>query len=371
MNEVSGVNNDIFITLGAFFYMMAAEEKKDKITFMVPAELQDLPMWSEQLFEESLGKSGKGVTIFYGEDISQVSLKDVEKNDRVFLRINIAGKKTNDELWKHLQKNGYPAFEINVSDIDSEGGIMLGLQRAVATIGYLWDICFVDQPAVEGYKDATREVMGKVKPGQRVEVPSDWKNVSFGKLKLYYDMLIKAGAITEPELKQKVRDMDAAMDNAPAVYAAIIKILKAKPGFEAKELTSYGRMTENMKSILQNARTKIFTNGLKIPAKLGEGPDKNHSYQQSIEDGKDMWLSTYFMPLKIEQPEALSYDDNQIRAQTLGTVNSITNKGRKVMLITFDTTTKEAERDVELFFGKVNSYINTTPQSLNVTATSL
>ena len=43
---------------------------------------------------------------------------------------------------------------------------MLGLQRAVAAIGYLWDICFVDQPAVEGYKKATKEVMkigGEVK----------------------------------------------------------------------------------------------------------------------------------------------------------------------------------------------------------------
>ena len=63
------------------------------------------------------------------------------------------------------------------------------------------------------------------------------------------------------------------------------------------------------------------------------------------------------MPLKIEQPEALMYDENLIRAQTIGTVNSIVNRGRKVMLITFDSTTKEAEQDVDLFFKHVENYL--------------
>ena len=45
---------------------------------------------------------------------------------------------------------------------------MLGLQRAVATVGYLWDICFVDQPAVEGYKAETRKVIAALKEGDKV-----------------------------------------------------------------------------------------------------------------------------------------------------------------------------------------------------------
>ena len=44
----------------------------------------------------------------YGEDISEESLKGVEKNDRIFLRVNIGEKKTNDELWRYLEKEGYP-----------------------------------------------------------------------------------------------------------------------------------------------------------------------------------------------------------------------------------------------------------------------
>lgn len=363
MNEKADIDDDTFIKLGTYLYCMAAKMGKDKLTFMVPKELQDLPMWSEQLVEESLGKDGKGVTIFYGEDISEASLKDVKENDRVFLRINIGDEKTNGGLWKKLEAKGYPVYEINVDDIESIGGIMLGFQRAVATVGYLWDICFVDQPAVEGYKNATREVMSKLQPGEKVKVPNDWKSVSFGKLKLYYDRLMKVRAVAEEELQLEVQKLGSTMDDAAAVYAAIINILRTKPGFEAKELTSYGRMTGGMKDILQQARTGIFTNGLRMPSKLGEGPDKNHSYQQNIEDGKDMWLSTYFMPLEIEQPEILQYDDNLIRAQTLGTVNSIVNRGRKVILVTFDSTTKDAEGDVKLFFEKVANYLKVAPDS--------
>jgi hypothetical protein len=116
-------------------------------------------------------------------------------------------------------------------------------------------------------------------------------------------------------------------------------------------------MTKDMLRILSMARKRIFTDYLKIPSKLGEGPDKNHSYQQNIEAGKDMWFSTYFMPLKVEQPEELAYDENLIKAQTIGTVNSIVNQGRKVVLIALNSTIKDAGADTEAFFKKVAYYL--------------
>ncbi|MFC1620987.1 hypothetical protein ACFL2G_01665 [Candidatus Omnitrophota bacterium] len=358
MNEIEDIEKDIYITLGAYGYHMAAELGKDKLTAMFPEELRDVPMWGEQLLEESDGKDGKGITLFYGEDISMASLKPVEENDRVFLRFNIGGKKTNDKLWKYLEEKGYPVFEIDVDGIDSIGGVMLGLQRAVATVGYLWDICFVDQPAVEGYKISTREVMDGLKPNEKVTIPKEWHYISFNKIRLYYDRLIEAGVFTLKELKDEVRLIDSDMEDAPAVYASILKILVSKPGFEAKELGFYGSMTKNMKAILQEARTNIFTNGLNIPSKLGEGPDKNHSYHQNIKDGKNMWLSTYFMPLIMQQPDVLEYDDNLIKAQTIGTTNDLVKVRRKALLIAFDSTTEEAAPDVNSFFKEVEKYLS-------------
>ena len=71
------------------------------------------------------------------------------------------------------------------------------------------------------------------------------------------------------------------------------------------------------KIFLEEARYNLFTQGLKLPTKLGEGPDKNHSYHQNIEAGKDMWFSTYFLADKIEQPEALAFDPNLLKAQAI------------------------------------------------------
>lgn len=357
MNVVD-INHDDFLKLGAYLYYLAAKQGKDKLTIFVPEELKSIPSWSEQLIEESLGKDGKGVTLFYGEKITPEVLKSKVENDRVFFRVNIGGKKTNQELWDHLKANGYPVFEINIKDVDSVGGIMLGLQRTVAAVAYLWDICFVNQPAVEGYKKATREVMQSIQPGESVEAPASWKHADYKQLKLYYTPLVEAGVITEGQLQKEVNRLGYDLDNAPAVYAAIVNLLKAKGNFEAAEITSYGKITKGLRNILEDVRYNLFTNGLKMPTKLGEGPDKNHSYHQNIEAGKDMWFSTYFMANKIGQPKDLAFDDNLLKAQAIGTAKSLVAAKRSVVLIAFDGTTEGAEPDVKEFFAQVSKILN-------------
>ncbi|MFA6216286.1 MAG: triose-phosphate isomerase [Candidatus Omnitrophota bacterium] len=356
MNQ--GENGDMFLKLAAFLYSYAKNERKDKMTLIVPEEMKDISIWAEQLFEESLGKDGKGVTLFYGEKLSSENLLPADTNDRVFVRINFKGEETNSELGAYLKDNNYPLFDINVEDKDSIGGIMLGFQRTVASIAYLWDICFVDQPAVEGYKKGTREVMAKVAPGEKVSVPAEWKYSQFNTLKVYYGPLLATHHIGERELNAELERLGADLNNAPAVYAAIITILKSKPGFEALELMSYGRMTAGLREVLEAARYDIFTNGLKMAAKLGEGPDKNHSFHQNIEAGREMFLSTYFMPMQVDQPSALEYSENLIKAQTIGTVKALVASNRKAVLITADATTDGAVSDMQQFFAQVQKFLS-------------
>ena len=83
---------------------MAKELGKDKLTMLMPEELRDIPLWAEQLFEESLGKDGKGITLFYGENITPEVLRPVNENDRLFFRINLRAKKTKEELEKEWQE---------------------------------------------------------------------------------------------------------------------------------------------------------------------------------------------------------------------------------------------------------------------------
>jgi len=370
MNDVTDLNQDQFLRLGSYLYHMATDLRKDKVTFLVPEEFRDLPMWAEQLFEESLGKDGKGVTIFYGEDLDLKSLKGVKTNDRVFVRVNVGGKQTQEKFATDLKKKNYPVFDINVDSVDAIGGLMLGFQRAVATIAYLWDINFVNQPGVEAYKRQSRSVMAQLKPGEKVEVPKEWKSVSYiGRLNIYYTPLIEAGIMTEEELRKEVEEgLGSEMSDAAAVYAAIINISRRKEGdpssqskFEVAEIASYGKMDPQFRQAMQQARTNIFTRGLKIPSKLGEGPDKNHSYQQNLAQGKDMFFSTYLMPLTTLQPAELAFDENALRAQTIGTVNSLVEAKRKVVLITVSGERVYWGNVVTDFFKEVQDYLKRSP----------
>jgi triosephosphate isomerase len=358
---------DVFTRLGAFLYYMASQQGKDKVTIIVPEIFKDFPSWAEQLVEESLGKDGKGVTLFYNELTSDNQLKPVAENDRVFIRINVGGILAPTNIENALQTKGYPVFDINVNNSDDLGALMLGFQRAVATVAYLWDINFVNQPGVEGYKKETRDVLSTLKAGAKVQVPFTWNFARYNELKVYYTPMVEAGILTEEELNAEVARLSSTMDNGAAVYAALINIAlakaKANPSygtFEVAEFASYGRMTQGFRAVVDDAIQNIFTTKLKMPAKLAEGPDKNHSFQQNIAQGKNMFFSTYFMPLVTRQPDDLVYDDNPLRAQTIGTVNSLSKVGRKVVLITMDSTIESSKDLMAEFFHDVAGYLGTS-----------
>jgi len=370
MNRDDGdIMEDEFSRLGAFLFDYAANQDKDKLTILVPEELKDIPLWAEQLIEESLGKDGKGVTLFYGEKLKAGELAKPENNDRVFLRINLGDKKTDEELWRYLNMDEYPVFEVTLDDLNAVGGLMHGLQRAVATVGYLWNINFINQKAVEDYKKATRKIMKAVEPGEEVKVPEEWETAKVNQddliyvapeykhLKLYYKPLLEVGAVSVDELQVEVAKLGGTLDNAPCVYAAVLNILRQKPGFEAAELTSYGKMSQGLRQVLEAVRYDIFTKGYRMPSKLGEGPDKNHSYQQNLEDGKNMFFSTYLLQMGRKQPEPVKFNENLLRAQAIGTVQSMQSKGRKSVLFTSRASEVQTERDVNAFFKEVRVYL--------------
>jgi phosphomannomutase len=237
---------------------------------------------------------------------------------------------------------------------------------AVAAFGYFWDICFVDQPAVEGYKKASIEMQNEIEKagGQVVKVLEDHYPGSSkkGNITLYYEPLITMGVLNEKSLEDKVVSLGSTMNDPAAVYAAIRLLLKDK--IEAGEFTSYGNMTDELREVFEKARTEIFTRGLKMPAKFGIGPDKNHSYQQNIEGGKNMFFSTYFLPLQVVQPKNVNllrgtpdFSDIMIKAQTLGTVQSMVNNKRKVVLITSDTTAQASVAEMDQFFKDVAGFL--------------
>ncbi|MBD3261361.1 MAG: hypothetical protein GF334_06685, partial [Candidatus Altiarchaeales archaeon] len=188
--------DEIFLRLASFLYSHA-REGRDKLTLIAPAELGFLPNWAQQLFEESLGKDGKGISVFFGERLDETTIKPADKNDRVFLRINLGDSKPGEKLFPYLNQKGYPVFQLTLKNLHGLGGLLLGLQITVAAIGCLWSINFVGQPAVEGYKRATHQIMQQIKGGDRINIPDNWrtKSIKFQSLTLYPTPLVEAGIL--------------------------------------------------------------------------------------------------------------------------------------------------------------------------------
>ncbi|MDI6758650.1 MAG: hypothetical protein QMD94_03130 [Candidatus Omnitrophota bacterium] len=365
MNDINDTKEDIFGLLGIYLDYMDSKLGKDKLTVYVPDELRDIPGWLEQLCEESTGKDGKGISIIYGERLSMKQLRAASQSDRVFLRINIAEKETNKEFIDQIRVAGHPVFDINLKSINDIAGLMLGLERAISVYSYQQDINFVNQPGVEGYKKGVRKVLAELSKGEKVRVP-EMAYAVFGSLKIYYAKFIEAGIATKEEIEKEVSGLGKDINNGPAVYATLINIAlrKAKENpekygkFEVAEIATYGKMNEEFRKAMEEARFQIFTDGLKMASKLGEGPDKNHSYQQMVAQGKNYYFSTYLKSLQTEQSQYMEYNTNVNDAIPLGTTNSLAEVGRKVVLITMDNTISNSVNDIRNFFAEVSEYVD-------------
>ncbi len=357
MNDKGDISEDVFLRLAPFLYYMAADLGKDKVTFILPKSLKEFAMWAEQLIEESLGKDGKGITIFYEEDLSKDVIRSQENNDRVFVRFNVSTSRAQQDLWDYLNANDYPTVEINIPNLNHIGGVMLGLERAVLAIAYLWDICAVNQKAVQGYKIASKESYEQaIAEGRDVIEPEHWQYSKFNGLNIYYGTLLEAGILTKREIEIGLKKIGRNFNDAAAVYAVVTDLLEEKTGFEAAELIAYSESAE-VQDVFKEARTGIFTNLLKIPTKVGKGPAKNHSYHQNVRDGKNMWFSTYYKPNKFAQPKTRKFDSNQIKAQAIGTTEDLISSGRSVILISSESTADDSVSDLRSFFKAVRDYV--------------
>jgi glucose-6-phosphate isomerase len=182
---------------GTILYLMNTEEKRN-ITVMVPYAdgLKGLSEWFCQLWSESLGKEGKGMTPYPSvgttDQHSQAQLWMQGPEDKViiFLRVEDYGSDftmpavfgdmsgmsylsghTLSELIKAeeestelaLAKQGRPNMTIKVPSIDAYhlGQLFQFFEMATAFTGFLMGINPFNQPGVEESKNFTYGVMGK------------------------------------------------------------------------------------------------------------------------------------------------------------------------------------------------------------------
>ncbi len=128
----------------------AARSGRDKITFVMPPELEPFGDWLEQLLAESTGKETKGLIPIVGEPLGRPA---VYGRDRFFIRYG-TGEPS-------------PGRSLTWTDL---GNQFLHWEIAVAIAGACLGIDAFDQPNVQESKDNTVAVL---KSGSVPEEPSD------------------------------------------------------------------------------------------------------------------------------------------------------------------------------------------------------
>jgi hypothetical protein len=337
-----------FIRLGAWLTAQAAEGRNKILLVLTPA-YRGLAMWIEQLVEESLGKGGKGLLVFYDEDLTAAAdwpddytvvqlVEDTEAPDPTQAAVDA------------LAAAGRPVAQLRVppaATLDSINrlGVLArlfaGWNVTVAIFGYLNEITFAGQPAVEGYKRYAREL--REAPGDLPYPDSELTRLSpegsVAVLTLYHGALPAAG-LSEEDLAAAARNLGGTdgLDEPAAVLAAAIALLRDQGRLGYFDVTlnaePYGPLWDLLYSYVRRFANQI----LRCPVKIRSGPRDYHSTEQSEVDGPPEVLS---LRLLIRNPETMlagEYSPRFLHAQALGTMLAMRDAGRPILLGTLETT---------------------------------
>jgi hypothetical protein len=354
-----------------------------KLLVTLPPGWEGFAPWLEQLVEESLGKGGKGFLVFYDQ-----SPAGRYGPDCAVLRIAVEGYGAPPE-----GPPGLPVLTLRVpaapapaggaegsaggavggrggggggegdpvalppaaAGLGELAGLFLGFKKTVAGYGYLQDIVYAGQPAVEAYKKYARDLREAPGPvrldaGASGRSGGRWRVVS-GPLALDYSSL--AGILTEDEMRRLAERVgqDEDMNDAGVVFGAILSAARRagsgvgglKPARRAGslrylDLTWNGELPPMVRGVLEGAREMLANECLGIPAKLRTGPSDYHSTEQGETDGPPELVSLRLVAERHEAVQAGAYDDTFLLAQARGTWQAMEDAGRWIVFVTLPET---------------------------------
>jgi transaldolase/glucose-6-phosphate isomerase len=267
MVDACGENTDATTNPGVILGTIlgiAANQGRDKITFVTSPGIFDLGAWLEQLIAESTGKSGKGIIPV---DRELLAKPDIYGNDRVFayLRLESEPDKEQSVAVDALAKAGQPVVRIVLPDIYSLGQEFFRWEIATAVAGSLIGINAFNQPDVEASKTETRKLTTEYETTGKL--PSESPFFTGDGAKLYADL------------------KNAAALKGGGTLAGFLKKHLARIG-EGDYFAVLGYITMNVahEEALQSIRLAVRDNK-KVATVLGFGPRFLHSTGQAYKGG--------------------------------------------------------------------------------------
>ncbi|HEU0027858.1 MAG TPA: hypothetical protein VFQ25_12140 [Ktedonobacterales bacterium] len=321
--DLDGAQADPASSQWARLATMLAERAQDgavRLSMETPPGWETLRDWAEQLMEESLGKGGKGAIVFAPEALPV--------DAPASLRLRITGDVTQGEA------TGGDEFTIVEPLIASQdatqrlsgvAALYLGLQLTMALYGYLWDIPFASQPAVEAYKAGARAL--------RDSAVADLARSMFDAALLHEGRLALIGP-----------DGHALWDGEAMPASALARWLR---GWRERQALAYLDVTINGETdaqalaALEASVRELAIERLDMPYKLRRAPAAYHSTEQSEMDGPFGVISLRVLPLRHAAPRIGAYTARFLEAQALATWQAMNGQGRPCALAMYDGDTAE------------------------------
>jgi glucose-6-phosphate isomerase len=283
---------DPFVRLAAWLDAHLAEGR-DMVLLDLPERWRSLGPWVEQVVEESLGKGGRGLLVFPGQDLAAAG----DWPDRhVVLRVDEGGGVASTRPTATLRLDG-------AADLPGRLAVaarfFLGWDLAVALLGYLRGITFAGQPAVESYKRHAREL--RTADGPLPEPAAD---------------LAIPGGPAEPA----------------AVVAGAVREALERDSLAYLDLTINADPDDPAWRPVRAQALRLGNRVLRRPVKLRWGPRDYHSTEQSETDGPPGVLSLRVLVRRTQAVTAGDYSSRFLHAQALGTVRAMREAGRPPLL---------------------------------------
>lgn len=307
----------------------------------MPVEMPDdwraFVPWIEQLLEESLGKDGKGIVTFDGRSghgnacgmpgtVVRLTPGDADSRPR----------------------EGMPAFALSLPYLGADtvqerlaaaGALFLGWQLTMALYGYLEEIVFAGQPAVEGYKARARALRSAQDPLQ---------------------VVLDAGCAVRHGPLTLLGPPDVDMRGSPAASLAsvLLQVLSGTRGVAYLDLTFNGEPPRDLEALLAAHLGHMCGQILGVPGKLRRAPAAYHSTEQSEMDGPVNMVSVRVVAREHEPALLGSYSDTFLKAQAAGTWQAMVEKGRRCFLLVLEGQIRQMIEPLDAFFREVERHLS-------------
>ncbi len=314
----------------------ASQDGACRLLLTLPGRWQALVTWIEQLMEESLGKGGKGIVVFHEQALSTQAPCFCPEGT-----LHVAVTTTNKDTAGTAQQAIFSLYQPHLAATDSRAQLaaaatgFLGWQLTMALYGYLHDITFAGQPAVENYKARARALRSMTDP---LEVLRNW------------DATFTDGSLTLFAPQGVQREGSSA-----AVFAQTLKQAASETtrclGY--LDFTINGEVPDSVRQSSAQSLTGLANTQLGVPFKLRTAPADYHSTEQGEMDGPPYLVSLRLLLREHEQIIAGTYDDAFLRAQAVSTWQAMLGQGRSCFFLLIDEKPEDAALSLQRFFTEV------------------